>query len=335
VTKVVATISIKSKTNLKAIPNSISNSSSNSISNSIHTPYIAAPGLKPFDLAGTKAKLKLSAYQVVVVKFGGNAIGNEHVIDALIDDTIDMVKAGIHVIVVHGGGTAVNDALAAVGKETKKIGGLRVTDDETLEIAVKVFSDINEKLCERFRQQGASALGFCAKTAIPFQTEKLCVPDQYKDSAQDLGWVGEIVDVKSGSIERWMSAGFIPVVSPLGLDANGHYYNINADHAALAMATSLDADELIFMTDVPGLLKDFTVPHSRISHVTPRSAQKLIDQGTVTGGMLPKIKSCVKGINSGINRIAILNSFEQNALLKGFVAPELTGTLITGDKYEH
>jgi len=304
-------------------------------SKSNSTLCVTPPVVLPFDLAGTKNKLKLSAYQVVVVKFGGNAIGNEHVIDSLIDDTIAMVKAGIHVIVVHGGGTAVNDALAAIGKETKKVGGLRVTDDETLDIAVKVFSDINEKLCARFRQKGASVLGFCSKTSIPFQTEKMSVPENCKDSCEDLGWVGEIVDVKGGSIERWMSAGFIPVVSPLGLDANGHYYNINADHAALALATSLDADELIFMTDVPGLLKDFTVPHSRISHVTPRSAQKLIDQGTVTGGMLPKIKSCVKGINSGISRIAILNSFEQNALLKGFVAPEKIGTLITGDKYEH
>ncbi|MBS1991847.1 MAG: acetylglutamate kinase [Cyanobacteria bacterium SZAS LIN-2] len=288
--------------------------------------YIPTQAVVPFDLTRTKDTLKKSAYQVVVVKFGGNAIGNDAVLDALVDDTIAMVKAGIHVIVVHGGGTAVNDALAAVGKETKKLNGLRVTDEQTLAIAVKVFTDINNTLIEKFRQKGASALGFCSRTAIPFQTQKM---------SPELGWVGEIVDVNAGSIERWMAAGWIPVVSPLGMDGGGHYYNINADHAALALATSLDADGLIFMTDVPGVLKDFNVPHSRIGHVTPRSAQKLIAQGTVTGGMLPKIKSCVEGINSGISRIAIINSFEPNALIKGFVAPQETGTLITGDKYDH
>ncbi|MBS2006916.1 MAG: acetylglutamate kinase [Cyanobacteria bacterium SZAS TMP-1] len=288
--------------------------------------YIPTQAVVPFDLTRTKDTLKKSAYQVVVVKFGGNAIGNDAVLEALVDDTIAMVKAGIHVIVVHGGGTAVNDALAAVGKETKKLNGLRVTDEQTLAIAVKVFTDINNTLIEKFRQKGASALGFCSRTAIPFQTQKM---------SPELGWVGEIVDVNVGSIERWMAAGWIPVVSPLGMDGGGHYYNINADHAALALATSLDADGLIFMTDVPGVLKDFNVPHSRIGHVTPRSAQKLIAQGTVTGGMLPKIKSCVEGINSGISRIAIINSFEPNALIKGFVAPQETGTLITGDKYDH
>lgn len=282
----------------------------------------------PFDISLAKETLKQNAYEVVVLKFGGNAIGNEVVLDALIDEAVVLIKAGIHVVVVHGGGNAVNDALESIGKETKKIDGLRVTDEETLSIAVKVFSDINNKLTEKFRQRGISALSFCSKSAIPFQTEQM---------SADLGWVGEIVDVHSKGIDSWMWAGWTPIVSPLGLDSSGQFYNINADHAALALATSLEADGLIFMTDVPGVLKDFKVPQSRIGHVTPSSAQELIDDGTVSGGMLPKIKSCVRGIKNGIRRIAIINSFAPNALVSGFLAPQETGTLITGDrdKYDH
>lgn len=288
-------------------------------------PATATP-LVPFNLATAKETLKQNAYEVVVLKFGGNAIGNESVLDALIDEAVVLIKSGIHVIVVHGGGTAVNDALASIGKETKKIDGLRVTDEETLSIAVKVFSEINKKLTEKFRQRGISALSFCSKSEIPFQTEKM---------SADLGWVGEIVDVRSKGIESWMWAGWTPIVSPLGIDASEQFYNINADHAALALAISLEADGLIFMTDVPGVLKDFNKPQSRIGHVTPTSAQELIEEGTVSGGMLPKIRSCVMGIKNGIRRIAIINSFAPNALISGFLAPQDTGTLITGDKYDH
>ena len=130
--------------------------------------HLQATATASFDLAAVKDGLKLLAYQVVVVKFGGNAIGNEQILDSLIDDTIALAQAGIKVIVVHGGGTAVNDALAAVGKRTIKIDGLRVTDAETLEIAVKVFTEINEHLSEKFRQKGASALGFVSQSTIPF-----------------------------------------------------------------------------------------------------------------------------------------------------------------------
>jgi acetylglutamate kinase len=298
------------------------------------TSTFPSTNVKSFDSADPEKFLKLSEGQVVVVKFGGNAISNEQVLDSLIDDTIALANEGIHVIVVHGGGTAVNDALAAVGKQTEKVNGLRVTDSETLGIAVKVFTDINEYLSEKFRQKGANALSFCSKSANPFLTEKMVLKEG-SESQADLGWVGEIVGVDAGMLESWVWAGWIPIVSPLGMDAVGHFYNINADHAALALASCLQADGLFFMTDVPGLLKDRNDTSSRIGHVTPEVAQSLIEQGTITGGMLPKIKSCVAGINNGIERIAIVNSFEPNALLNGFVAPQEFGTLITGDKYDN
>jgi acetylglutamate kinase len=268
--------------------------------------------------------------KVVVVKFGGNSIGNEAVFDALIEDTIELLKMGVKVIVVHGGGTAVNDALAAIGKKTEKINGLRVTDSETLEIAVKTFMTINESLTEKLRQRGIQSLSFCSNSANPIITKKMQLED--KDGKPvDLGWVGEIVKVESASLESWLWAGWVPIISPIGRDLEGNYYNINADHAALAVATHLQTDALIFCTDVPGVMKDLSDPSTRIGHLTPTDAQKYIDEGTISGGMLPKIKSCIGGIQGGIDKIAILNSFEPHALLNGFKAPQDHGTLITAD----
>lgn len=280
--------------------------------------------------SGDREMLNSMDGKVVIVKFGGNSIGNEAVFDSLIEDTIELLKMGVKVIVVHGGGTAVNDALAAIGKKTEKINGLRVTDSETLEIAVKTFMTINEMLTEKLRQRGIQSLSFCSNSANPIITKKMEMED--KDGKPvDLGWVGEIVSVESASLESWLWAGWVPIISPIGRDLEGNYYNINADHAALAVATHLQADALIFCTDVPGVMKDLKDPSTRIGHLTVSDAQKCIDEGTISGGMLPKIKSCMGGIQGGVDKIAILNSFEPHALLNGFKAPQEHGTLITAD----
>jgi acetylglutamate kinase len=280
--------------------------------------------------SGDREMLNSMDGKVVIVKFGGNSIGNEAVFDSLIEDTIELLKMGVKVIVVHGGGTAVNDALAAIGKKTEKINGLRVTDSETLEIAVKTFMTINEMLTEKLRQRGIQSLSFCSNSANPIITKKMQMEDN-DGKPVDLGWVGEIVSVESASLESWLWAGWVPIISPIGRDLEGNYYNINADHAALAVATHLQADALIFCTDVPGVMKDLKDPSTRIGHLTVSDAQKCIDEGTVSGGMLPKIKSCMGGIQGGVDKIAILNSFEPHALLNGFKAPQEHGTLITAD----
>jgi len=281
-------------------------------------------GINSFSINGVT---KTIDGQVVVVKFGGNAIMNESVLDSLVDDTIAMIKKGVHVILVHGGGTYVNQALSTIGKTTEKVNGLRVTDDETLSIAVKVFAQLNEKLTEKFLSKGSNALSFCSKSSIPLVTKKMeC--ETADGEKVDLGWVGEIVDVDVSKLDSWLWAGWVPVVSPIGMDCDGNFYNVNADHAALAIATHLQADGLIFCTDVPGVMKDLHDPNSRISHLTPQSAYDFIEEGTITGGMLPKIKSCVAGIKGGVNQISILNSFEPHALLRGFIAPQEIGTLI-------
>jgi acetylglutamate kinase len=275
-------------------------------------------------------ELKSRTGQIVVVKFGGNAIMNDEAVNSLIDDVIALVKLGVHIIVVHGGGTAVSEALTASGKKTEKVNGLRVTDSETLEVAVKVFSQLNESVTEKFQQRGASALSFCAKSAIPIYSEKMS-PVQTATARVDLGWVGEVVGVEAGLLESWIYSGWIPVISPLGVDASGHFYNINADQVALAVAKGMKVDQLIFLTDVPGVMKDPADISSVIPCLKPSEAESLIKDGTISGGMLPKIKSCLSGLEAGVDRIVILNSFAPYALLKGILAPEEIGTLIVAE----
>ncbi|MDR3617417.1 MAG: acetylglutamate kinase [Candidatus Obscuribacterales bacterium] len=265
--------------------------------------------------------------QVTIVKFGGNAIGSEDAINSLIDDTIKLIEAGVKVVVVHGGGTKVNDALALIGKKTQKVDGLRVTDSETLDIAVSTFTLLNEALVQKFRDRGANAISFSSQSSCPLIAKKM--EDKFADGAHvDMGWVGEITGVDTGSMESWLWAGGLPVISPLALDLNGHFYNVNADHAALAVASCLQAQSLVFMTDVSGVLKEITDPSSRIGVATPDEMNALIEDGTISGGMLVKIKSCLSGIKNGIERISILNGFESHSLLNGFVDPQLTGTVI-------
>ena len=265
--------------------------------------------------------------KIFVVKFGGNAISNEQVLDSLIADTIALQKENAWVVLVHGGGTFVNEALKEVGKSTTKIQGLRVTDEETLDIAVRTFSNLNEHLCKKFQEQGVGAISLCSKTHNVFKSKKM---ELTQDGEKiDLGWVGEIKGVDPGLIESWMFAGWLPIISPFGSDEAGNLYNLNADHAALAVAKALNAHGLFFMTDVSGVLKNLKDKDSIIPHLTPQSVQCLIDEGTISGGMLPKIKSCVEGVTNGVDQISILNSFEPHALLKAFATPNKMGTLIT------
>jgi acetylglutamate kinase len=276
----------------------------------------------------TAVNLKNFDGQVTIVKFGGNAIGSEDAVNGLIDDTLKLIEAGVKVVVVHGGGTKVNEALSLIGKKTQKVDGLRVTDSETLDIAISTFTLLNEALVQKFRDRGANAISFSSQSSCPLIAKKM--EDKFSDGAQvDMGWVGEIVGVDTSSMESWLFAGGLPVISPMALDLNGHFYNVNADHAALAVASCLQAESLIFMTDVSGVLKEVTDPSSRIGVATPDEMNALIEDGAISGGMLVKIKTCLSGIKNGINRISILNGLESHSLLNGFLDPQLTGTVIT------
>lgn len=274
---------------------------------------------------------------LAVVKFGGNAVLDDNVLAMLVADSITLIKEGVNLVLVHGGGTSVNDALKAQGIETRKIAGLRVTDRQTLAVAVKTFAHLNERIVSRFLALGQPALGFAGASAIPFDCVKLHLPDpQVPGKELELGFVGEIKRVKTNLLLPWLDRGFLPVIPPVGISAfdekeyacERQFYNINADHAALALAEELRADKLIYLTDVPGVLKDLNDPSSKISHLTCKVAEDYINEGIIAGGMLPKIRSCMRAIENGVESICILNSFTPNALLRGYYDPQL-GTHIT------
>jgi acetylglutamate kinase len=285
----------------------------------------------------TVVESQLGRKPLAVVKFGGNAVLDDRVLGMLVADSITLIKEGVNLVLVHGGGTSVNDALKALGIETKKIAGLRVTDRQTLAVAVKTFAHLNERIVSQFLSLGQPALGFSSACAIPFDCVKLHMPDPEAPGKElELGFVGEIRRVKTNLVLPWLERGFLPVIPPVGIaasDKNGYgnerqFYNINADHAALALAQELKADKLIYLTDVPGVLKDIKDTSSKISHLTCEVAEDYINAGIIAGGMLPKIRSCMQAIENGVESICILNSFTSNALLRGYHDPKL-GTLIT------
>jgi acetylglutamate kinase len=230
---------------------------------------------------------------------------------------------------VHGGGPAINEALQVIGKKTEKVQGLRITDDETIGVIVEVLSSVNKELAEKFEANGVKALSVCAEQNNIFTTEKLVLQDE-EGKPIDLGWVGKIDGVDLFAISRSLDAGYMPVVAPIGMDSDFNLYNLNADHAALAIAAAIKAESLVFLTDVPGVLKDVKDLASRFASLSIDAVPAFIKDGTISGGMLPKINSCVAGIEKGVNKISIVDGRQKHALLNGIFAPQEVGTLISG-----
>jgi acetylglutamate kinase len=267
--------------------------------------------------------------KTVVVKFGGSALIDPERKEALISEVVALAHAGIKLIVVHGGGPAINEALQVIGKKTEKFQGLRITDDETIGVIVEVLSSVNKELAEKFEANGVKALSVCAEQNNIFTTEKLVLQDE-EGKPVDLGWVGKIDGVDLFAISRSLDAGYMPVVAPIGMDSDFNLYNLNADHAALAIATAIKAESLVFLTDVPGVLKDVKDLASRFASLSIDAVPAFIKDGTISGGMLPKINSCVAGIEKGVNKISIVDGRQKHALLNGIFAPQEVGTLISG-----
>jgi len=265
--------------------------------------------------------------KTAVVKFGGTALLSPVLKEGLIDQTISLVKAGLKVVVVHGGGPALNEELAQRGIPTKKIDGLRVTDSTTIKVVVEVMTKINQHLVEDLEAKGAKAVVVNGAHGNVFLAKKLELKDK-EGAPVDLGWVGEIQLVDLFAVGRSLQSNYIPVIAPIGMDNEGNFYNLNADHAALAVAAALKADNLVFLTDVPGVLKNVQDPTSRISQISVDEIQDYVNQGIITGGMLPKVKSCVSGIEKGIHHIAIMDGRAKESIVKGILDPQETGTLI-------
>lgn len=261
--------------------------------------------------------------KIIVIKYGGNAMVSEELKQQVMQDIVLLWLIGIKVVLVHGGGPEITDTLKAVGKETKWVDGLRVTDKETAEIVQMVLAGkINKSLVNLLETKGGKAMGI---SGIDGQMIKAEVKDER------LGFVGKITDVDVEPIEDLLEKGYIPVVSTVGCDNQGNVYNINADTAAAFIAGKLNAERLITMTDIAGILMDKNDPSSLISHIDTVGIRKLIEDGTISDGMIPKVQCCLDAIDMGVNRVIIMDGRVEHSLLIETLTDEGAGTMVAED----
>lgn len=234
-----------------------------------------------------------------------------------------MKLVGMHPVIVHGGGPDINAFLEQMNIESKFINGLRVTDEKTMEIVEMVLSGkLNKHIVTEIETQGVKAVGISGKDGGIIKAKKI-----EKDGI-DYGCVGDIVSVDPTLVQSLINNEFIPVIAPIGKDKNGTTYNINADYAAVAIAGALKAEKLVFLTDVEGVMRDINDPNSIMSFISSKKIQKLIEDGTISGGMIPKVECCMEGIRKGVNNVHILDGRVEHCLILEIFTPEGIGTMI-------
>ena len=263
--------------------------------------------------------------KIIVVKYGGSAMSNEELQRTVIQDVTLLKLVGFKPIIVHGGGKAISKWVGKVGKEAKFVNGLRVTDEETMEIAEMVLGRVNKNLVTMVEELGVKAVGISGKDGGLLKVNK-----KYADG-QDIGYVGEINKVDPKVLYDLLEKDFLPIVAPVGLDDDFNTYNINADDAACAVARAVGADKLVFLTDIEGLYKDINDKSSFISRLSAGQAEELINSGVIGGGMLPKLNNCTAAIRNGVNRVHILDGRVPHCLLLEIFTNEGVGTAIYSD----
>ncbi len=267
--------------------------------------------------------------KIIVVKYGGSAMSNAELQKNVIKDVTLLKLVGFKPIIVHGGGKEISRWVGKVGKEAQFVNGLRVTDDETMEIAEMVLSKVNKSLVTMVQELGVRAVGVSGKDGGLLTVEK-----KYADG-QDIGYVGEVKEVNPKILFDLLEKDFLPIVAPIGLDEHFQTYNINADDAACAIAKAVSAEKLAFLTDIEGLYRDINDKSSFISRLTAKQAQELLDQGFIGGGMLPKLHNCISAIENGVNRVHILDGRIAHCLLLEIFTNHGIGTaIISGEEEE-
>ena len=263
--------------------------------------------------------------KIIVVKYGGNAMINDELKEAVMGDIVLLSLIGIKVVLVHGGGPEINEMLGKIGKKSEFVDGLRVTDKETMEIVQMVLSGkVNKNLVNLLQSKGGNAVGLCGIDGHMISAKK---------ADERLGFVGEIIDVNVAPIVDVLEKGYIPVISTVGYDLEGNTYNINADTAAARIAGALKAESLISMTDTVGLCYDKDDPSTLISKVCVSDAPKLIRDGVIVGGMIPKIQCCIEAIRRGVKKVFIIDGRIPHAILIETLTDEGIGTMfVSGNK---
>ena len=260
--------------------------------------------------------------KIIVVKYGGSAMVDEHLKHQVIQDVVLLKLVGFKPIIVHGGGKEISKWVGKVGMEPHFVNGLRVTDEPTMEIAEMVLNKVNKSLVQLVNELGIKAVGISGKDGMMLKCKK-----KYS-KGEDIGFVGDITEVDPQIIYDLLEKDFLPIICPIGFDDEFQSYNINADDAACAIAKAMKAEKLAFLTDVEGVYRDFEDKSSLISEMTVDEAQEFVSGGSLGGGMLPKLQNCIDAINNGVSRVHILDGRIAHCLLLEIFTNRGIGTAI-------
>jgi len=266
--------------------------------------------------------------RTVVVKYGGRAMVSEELERGVITDCILLKLVGIHPVIVHGGGKAIDAMLERLGKKTRFVHGQRITDDETMEVVEMVLAGkVNKEIVNLINQLGGKGIGLCGKDAGLITASQKVLPASVKDR-EYLGHVGEVEKINPEILQTVKDEGYIPVIAPVGVGGDGKSYNINADYVAGAVAAALQADKLVLLTDVEGIFEDRNDPLSLLSAIKAADVPALIEAGVIAGGMIPKVECCVFALKNGVGRTHIIDGRILHSILLEVFTDHGIGTMV-------
>ena len=267
--------------------------------------------------------IKKYSGKIVVIKYGGNAMVNEQLKQQVMEDIALLWLIGVKVVLVHGGGPEISETMKRLGKQAQFVNGLRVTDRETVDIVQMVLAGkINKTLVNLLQMKGGHAVGLSG-------IDGGIIEATMKDEA--LGYVGTITRIRTQPITDLLEKNYIPVISTVASDRQGNTYNINGDTAAAFIAGALNAERLIMMTDIAGILRDKDDPDTLIPALTVTEAKKLFDEGVISGGMIPKVDCCIEAIGKGVKHVVIMDGRVPHSILMELLTDEGAGTMVMGD----
>ena len=264
--------------------------------------------------------------KIVVVKYGGNAMVSEELREQVMEDIVLLWLVGVRVVLVHGGGPEISDMMNRLGKKPEFVDGLRVADQETVDIVQMVLAGkVNKTLVKLLEVKGGKAMGISGMDGGLIEA---------KMKRAELGYVGSITSVNIEPVMDLLEKGYIPVISTLGCDKEGNTYNINGDTAAAYIAGALGAERLIMMTDIAGVLRDKNDPNTLIPELTIGEAIKLFEEKVIAGGMIPKVECCIDAIHRGVERVIIMDGRVPHSILMEILTDEGAGTMVYGEETE-
>ena len=269
--------------------------------------------------------------KTVVIKYGGNAMVSDDLKEKVMEDIALLKYVGVRPVIIHGGGPEITGFLKKVGKETSFVSGLRVTDEETVEIAEMVLDGkVNSEIVNLLNHRGVKAVGISGKDAGLIRAKKklATVYDGDDKKKVDIGYVGQVEDVDTGILDDLLEGGYIPVIAPIGVDEDGMSYNINADYVAAEIAGALHAEKLLLLTDIEGVYKDYHDKSTFLSTLTQAEAREYIKTGVISGGMIPKIEACLRALEAGAGKSHIIDGRMPHAILLELLTSKGIGTQV-------